>query len=134
MMLDHELQRKLLEYSMLCNDSSVNGEEETGDPTETALIRAGIEAGVTANIRQKHCRISEIPFDSERKMMSVLCQEKGQRVMITKGAVDEILKRVLWIESKEGLESCDEKKKKKSQGKMRRFPKRVCVSWQSHIR
>lgn len=111
MMLDHELQRKLLEYSMLCNDSSVNGEEETGDPTETALIRAGIEAGVTANIRQKHCRISEIPFDSERKMMSVLCQEKGQRVMITKGAVDEILKRVLWIESKEGLESCDEKKK-----------------------
>lgn len=111
MMLDHELQRKLLEYSMLCNDSSVNGEEETGDPTETALIRAGIEAGVTANIRQKHCRISEIPFDSERKMMSVLCQEKGQRVMITKGAVDELLKRVLWIESKEGLESCDEKKK-----------------------
>lgn len=111
MMLENELQRKLLEYGMLCNDACVNGEEESGDPTETALIRAGIEAGVNAGIRQEHHRISEIPFDSERKMMSVLCQEKEQKVMITKGAVDELLKRVFWIVSTEGLEACDEKRK-----------------------
>ena len=82
-------QRRLLEYSILCNDSTNTGGQEIGDPTETALINLGSRLGFDAlKIRSCYERKSEIPFDSERKLMSTAHSFDGKYVMVVKGAVD----------------------------------------------
>lgn len=64
-------QKQLLRYSILCNDSTNVDGVEIGDPTETALINLGTKLGAEAGyVRNKFPRTSEIPFDSDRKMMS----------------------------------------------------------------
>lgn len=91
-------QEFLLCHSILCNDSTNKNGEEIGDPTETALINQGDQLGVTAgSVRQKYPRCSEIPFDSERKLMSTLHTLEMGSIMLTKGAVDVLLKRVTRI-------------------------------------
>ena len=64
-------QRELLMFSMLCNDSTNHDGQEIGDPTETALINLGSLLGEDyAQVRDEHPRLSEVPFDSDRKLMS----------------------------------------------------------------
>lgn len=88
-------QQQLLHSSILCNDSTNLDGKEIGDPTETALINMGDKLGYPAQkIRGLFPRISEVPFDSDRKLMSTLHSIDGRIVMITKGAVDVISKRV----------------------------------------
>lgn len=71
--LEEEAQKQLLRHSILCNDSTNKNGEEIGDPTETALINQGDELGVPAEtVREKYPRFSEVPFDSDRKLMSTL--------------------------------------------------------------
>ena len=71
--LGDKAQKQLLRHSILCNDSTNKNGEEIGDPTETALINQGDKLGVPAEVvRTKYPRYSEVPFDSDRKMMSTL--------------------------------------------------------------
>lgn len=89
-------QRPLLRTALLCNDATVNGDNEIGDPTETALVRLGEIYGFDEDIVREHWpRLTEIPFDSDRKMMSTIHQTEDGLVMVTKGAVDVLLDRSL---------------------------------------
>lgn len=91
-------QKRLLYYSILCNDSTNTDGKEIGDPTETALINLGSRMNVSAlQLRQQYPRLKEIPFDSERKLMSTLHMVDGRPVMIIKGAVDVMLRRMSHI-------------------------------------
>lgn len=96
--IDNPIHEKILKYSMLCNDSTnVNG-EEIGDPTEVALINVGNAVKVYANeLREAYPRISEIPFDSDRKLMSTFHKINDEHIMITKGAVDVIIPKTEFI-------------------------------------
>ena len=97
--LEEEAQKQLLRHSILCNDSTNKNGEEIGDPTETALINQGDELGVPAEtVREKYPRFSEVPFDSDRKLMSTLHTLKTGSNMVTKGAVDVLLGRVTTIQ------------------------------------
>lgn len=98
-------QKELLRYSILCNDSTNVDGVEIGDPTETALINLGTKLGAEAGyVRGKFLRTSEIPFDSDRKLMSTAHVLENGPVMVTKGAVDVLLNRVTKIQK--GTEVC----------------------------
>ena len=97
-------QRQLLDYSILCNDSTNVDGMEIGDPTETALINIGTRLGVgTMDVREAYPRKTEIPFDSDRKLMSTVNEMDGERVMITNGAVDVLLNRMAYIQKGDGV-------------------------------
>ena len=79
----------------LCNDSLV-GEDglEIGDPTEISLtVFANEEGYPVVDVRDKYPRISELPFDSDRKLMSTVHRLFNKNIMITKGAPDILLSR-----------------------------------------
>ncbi len=96
---DHKAQRKLLYAGILCNDASIAEGKEIGDPTEVALLNFSNGHRVDAErIRKQYPRIGELPFDSDRKLMSVAYQIGDQKYMTTKGAVDELLCRTDYIE------------------------------------
>ena len=94
-----DLTKRLMNYSILCNDATVIDGEEIGDPTETALVALGNKYGVDALVlRGENSRVAEVPFDSDRKLMSTVNEMDGERVMITKGAVDVLLNRMAYIQ------------------------------------
>ena len=85
---------KLMLSCVLCNDSTVKDGKEIGDPTETALIKFASDNGYNfEEIRSSYKRLGEVPFDSDRKLMSVAVKINESNFMITKGAPDVILKR-----------------------------------------
>ena len=87
-------QRDLLRAALLCSDATVNESGEVGDPTETALVRLGESYGFDeAEVRGKYPRLAELPFDSDRKLMSTVHQLPDGLTMLTKGAVDVMLGR-----------------------------------------
>ena len=91
-------QERLLTSSILCNDSTNADGQEIGDPTETALINLGSKLGrEAADVRAQYPRQLEIPFDSDRKLMSTVHTLQGQQTMIVKGAVDVLLTRMTSI-------------------------------------
>lgn len=93
------LHKQMMRYSILCNDSTNIDGQEIGDPTETALINLGDKRGVPAQrVREVYPRLSELPFDSDRKLMSTLHELRDGKTMLTKGAVDVILTRVKYIQ------------------------------------
>lgn len=88
--------RELIAASVLCSDASCQDGTEIGDPTETALVRFAQDCGLSdKKIRTDHPRVGEIPFDSERKLMSTLNRCGDMRKMYTKGATDVLLERML---------------------------------------
>ena len=100
----HNLQERklLMTASILCNDTKFMEGETAGDPTETALVNYYIKQSGREqydNILKKYPRIGEIPFDSDRKLMSTLHRIDEKTVMFTKGALDVILDRCLDIDS-----------------------------------
>ena len=96
---ENPAQNQLLTASILCSDARVVDGKDFGDPTETALIHMGNKMQVSADeIREKYPRISEVPFDSDRKLMSTLHDLDSGRTMITKGAIDVLLDRVTGIQ------------------------------------
>ena len=91
--IDSELE-KLIYISMLCNDTKVGADNElTGDPTETALIDMGMKLNIDVHKIFDVDRLAELPFDSDRKLMSTVHEVNGKYVVYTKGAIDELLKR-----------------------------------------
>ena len=86
---------KLLVYiSMLCNDTKVSIDNTLeGDPTETALIDMGFELDFEPSIFEEYPRIEEIPFDSERKLMTTVHKVGDKYLVYTKGGIDELIKK-----------------------------------------
>ncbi|MBQ4105233.1 MAG: calcium-translocating P-type ATPase, PMCA-type [Clostridia bacterium] len=85
--------KKLLMYGTLCCDGSVilNGDEEQhiGDPTETAIVLAAHKSGMPKDtLHEKYQRLAEIPFDSDRKLMTTVNRIDGKNIVIVKGAFD----------------------------------------------
>ncbi|RDY32136.1 cation-translocating P-type ATPase [Lachnotalea glycerini] len=116
---DLPLERKLLAYSLLCNDASHIDGVKIGDPTEVALVdlaergnnQGKMELGTVTQIREKYPRIYEIPFDSDRKLMSTVHQIEDKIIVITKGAVDVILEKASQIEFDDGVREITKKDK-----------------------
>lgn len=89
----------LVTESVLCNDGAINGETAVGDPTETALLSFCRSIGSDENkIRETFPRLQEIPFDSDRKLMSTLHFRNDRYEMLTKGAPDVLLARCTSID------------------------------------
>ena len=88
------LEKKFVLMSLLCNDSVTRDDKEIGDPTEVALVNLGEEYDLDElKVREDYPRVGEIPFDSDRKLMSTVNKVEDKFVMITKGAVDVLLSR-----------------------------------------
>lgn len=87
--------KKLLRYGALCSDGSVvfegNAVKHIGDPTETSIVYAAHQNGMPKDtLSQEYPRLCELPFDSDRKRMSVVCRIDGKNIAITKGAFDSL--------------------------------------------
>ncbi len=86
-------EKKLIRSLVLCSDATYENGQGTGDPTEVALIILGDKFNLgRADLNLKHNRVSENPFDSDRKLMSTLNVEGDGYRVHTKGAIDNILK------------------------------------------
>lgn len=107
--LKSRLHRYFLYIAILNNDSNINNGKDIGDPTETCLLnmarKAGlVEAGATEeDIRSMMPRMEEIPFDSDRKLMSTKYRVHGVPTVLTKGAVDVLLDRIENIATEDGV-------------------------------
>jgi Ca2+-transporting ATPase len=99
----------LLKTGVLCNNARLykneTGWRMAGDPTEGALIVAARKAGILQEqLLDKYSLIEEFPFDSERKMMTVVYQDKeNERISFTKGAPDILLSLCKYIHTNDGL-------------------------------
>ena len=94
--------KKMLSCMCLCNDTVAKTESgkfvTMGDPTETALVDYALREGVDKTALDVSCpRIDEIPFDSDRKLMTVVVREHSGDTVYTKGASDELIKRCTYI-------------------------------------
>lgn len=90
------VQEPLLRTALLCSDATVNEKGEVGDPTETALVRLGEDFGFDEeDVRARWPRLGELPFDSDRKLMSTVHRFSGGLMLMTKGAVDVLLDRTI---------------------------------------
>ena len=90
------LQEPLLRTALLCSDATVDENGEVGDPTETALVRLGEDNGFDELVtRNRWPRLTEIPFDSDRKLMTTVHELSGGMMMVTKGAVDVLMNRCI---------------------------------------
>ena len=92
--------KKLLCYGTLCCDGSVvfHGTEEQhiGDPTETSIVLAAHKNGMPKDdLNKKYPRLAEIPFDSDRKLMTTVNRIDGKNIVIVKGAFDMMMPRCI---------------------------------------
>lgn len=92
--------KELLKYSALCCDGTVsfeNGKEKhIGDPTETAIVLAAHKNGMPKDeLNKAYPRLFELPFDSDRKLMSTINLIDGKNVVIVKGAFDMMMSRCI---------------------------------------
>ena len=112
---------ELLECSVLCSTASITSDskvsfrnrgtslgkgewEVSGDPTETALLISAAKGGITKETLNHYRKISEIPFDSETKMMTVICRKpSGEDTAFVKGAPDILLKKCGFIMTSDGI-------------------------------
>ena len=105
--------RELLTYATLCCNGSisVDGDKVThiGDPTETAIIYASYRNGLMqGTLNEKHERLAEIPFDSDRKLMTTVNKIDGKMVVIVKGAFDVMASRCIGGNIEEARRVTDE--------------------------
>ena len=102
--------QELVYISMMCNDTKVGPDNKlTGDPTETALVDMGFKLDFQPPVFETMPRVKEIPFDSDRKLMTTVNKRDGKYYVFTKGGIDELLKRcnryILNGEIKEDLQN-----------------------------
>lgn len=111
--LQYESHRHLLYDMVLNNDSSIVDGKGIGDPTEYALLETFRNMGLDENVmRSGISRVEEVPFDSDRKMMSTKYKMHGQNHVLTKGALDVILDRCISIATKDGVRPITDEDKK----------------------
>lgn len=97
---------RILTYGLLASNARKSGDDFIGDSTEVALIQAALDFGLDQqNLLKSYPRISEIPFSSDRKMMSVVVKTPQDQLLISKGATEVILGKCsrLSIEQKEKI-------------------------------
>lgn len=104
--------KSLLFYATLCCDGRVvfeNGKEQhIGDPTETAIVLAAHKNGMPKNeLDKQYRRLAELPFDSERKLMTTINRIEGKNIVIVKGAFDVLAGRCAAGNVKAGREHAD---------------------------
>lgn len=93
--------KKLLGFASLCCDGSVifnqdGSQQHIGDPTETSIIAAAHKNGIEIDELNKSCpRLAELPFDSDRKLMSTINRIDGKNIVIVKGAFDVMSSRCI---------------------------------------
>ncbi len=92
--------KKLLDIATLCCNGEVvfseDGEKHIGDPTETAIVLAAYKNGSTKEALNTACpRLLEIPFDSDRKLMSTVNKIDSKNILIVKGAFDMMAERCI---------------------------------------
>ncbi|MBE6715414.1 MAG: calcium-translocating P-type ATPase, PMCA-type [Ruminococcaceae bacterium] len=92
--------KQLLMYGTLCCDGSVifneSEEQHIGDPTETAIVLAAHKNGMNKDdLNKKYPRLAEIPFDSDRKLMTTINRIDGKNIVIVKGAFDIMASRCI---------------------------------------
>ena len=105
--------RRLIYDMVLNNDSSIVDGKGIGDPTEYALIESSRHIGLDEEIiRDTLSRVEEVPFDSDRKMMSTKYKLHGVPHILTKGALDSILDRCVSITTKDGVRPITDEDKK----------------------
>lgn len=103
------LHRYFLYIAILNNDSSIRDGKDIGDPTETCLLNMARKTGLIKDgateedIRSMMERLEEIPFDSDRKLMSTKYKVHGVPTVFTKGAVDVLLDRISYIATNDGV-------------------------------
>ncbi len=88
---------KLLNIMALNNDVLKNNEKYIGDPTEIALYECCENLFNVEVLKKTNERIDELPFDSERKMMSTIHNNNGKIIMYTKGSFDSLIKNCTYI-------------------------------------
>ena len=88
----------ILELGSMCNDCKINGKTVIGEPTESAIVNIGLKYGKNKNtLYEQMRRVNEIPFDSERKMMTTIHKIGSKYRIITKGAPDVIIQKCNYI-------------------------------------
>lgn len=118
---DSNQEELLISIAALCNDSHItNTGKEIGDPTEVALINYSNKNDMDYDkLRNKYVRTDEIPFDSDRKLMSTVNSFSGDLILLTKGAPDIVFSRCKYVlnngEKEELSEEILEKYKKKNE-------------------
>jgi len=103
---------------VLCNDARIektgdleNEFKTTGSATESALLVLAQKAGISKEDLIFE-RLEEIPFNSERKMMSVLCEMEKEKIVYSKGALEYLIKHCSFIQKKDGIFELTEEGKK----------------------
>ena len=110
---DNLAHRFLINNALLCNDSVTIEGKEIGDPTEVALVNLGEELHLDELvIREKYQRISEIPFDSDRKLMSTVNIVNNKQVLFTKGALDVLINKVNYVADSHGIRKLNDEERK----------------------
>ncbi|MCG7344576.1 cation-translocating P-type ATPase [Sporosarcina sp. ACRSL] len=119
---NNPIEKKLLIQALLCNDALNQGDKEIGDATELALVKLGRQFLFDELLVRKHFpRVAELPFDSDRKLMSTVNQIDGQTIMITKGAVDTLLPKTVKIETSKGIQTMTDRQRREIEEVNRHF-------------
>ncbi len=112
--LRNQLHRYLLYDAILTNDSTIVDGKGIGDPTEYALLEMAARVDLSdSDMRQIMNRMEEIPFDSQRKLMSTKYLLHGVPTVLTKGALDVLLERSVSVRTSEGIIPMTEEEKEK---------------------
>ncbi len=99
----NERQAQLVIDGVLCSDAIRCDEQEIGDPTEIALVDFSSKHNMRCEeIRERYPRLGEIPFDSDRKLMSTVHRIGSSYKMLTKGAVDVLAQRIIEVKTMDG--------------------------------
>lgn len=103
--IGNPIEKSLIIKSLLCSDAVESDQKEIGNPTEIALVKLGKQYYFDElDVREHYPRVAEIPFDSDRKLMSTVNQINQQTIMITKGALDVLLPKIVKIETSNGIQ------------------------------
>ncbi|MFX0548129.1 calcium-transporting P-type ATPase, PMR1-type [Hathewaya histolytica] len=91
--LEDKTEKLLLQNLILCNDATYSADSKTGDPTEISLLEAGFNRSlIKEELDSEYTRINEIPFESDRKLMTTVNKFDEKYLVMTKGAIDNLLK------------------------------------------
>lgn len=120
--IKQQLHRYLMYDAILNNDSKIAGEKVIGDPTESALLEMVRKVNIDDDFfREVMTRKEELPFDSERKLMSTKYLLHGEPTILTKGALDVLLDRTVRIWEDKGVRKLTPEDRAKIEEKNREF-------------
>ncbi len=95
-LLDEARKPKILDYSLLCN-AAVVGEKVTGNPMDVAIWEYANKNGIQDNVKS-YTTIDEIPFDYERRIMSIVVKKGDELTLVSKGAPESVLSRCKYVD------------------------------------